>query len=174
MKYKQFYVDKHAEHNDWWVGTFIYETPISTINVAPRLRENLYNYSCKTMLDYGSGKGHQYSIEHMDQYLDVGVDMYDPGIPGIDTLQDKTYDAVVCNNVLQLIPEEEIDSALAEIFAKATKFVMITTTPMPSTTKFFDDGTNININVQLESYWQAKIDQHNVNNLPVDLLYVEW
>ena len=174
MKYKQFYVDKHAAHSDWWVGTYIYETPISTINIAPRLRENVFNYGCKTMLDYGSGKGHQYTVEQYDKYIDVQVDMYDPGVPGIDTLQDKQYDAVLCMFVLPMVPEEEIDGVLTDIFSRATKFVAFGLVNKPSRTKTFDDGTNIVVSYKTEEEWRARIALFNTNNLPIDVLFVDW
>lgn len=173
MKYKQDLIDMHAEHSDWFTGGFIYETPASVINIAPRLRELIFNTSSEYILDFGCGKGHQYTIDKFDKYFGVTVDMYDPCVPGIDILQDKKYDGVICANVLNTIPEEELDEALDQIFSRAKKFVFIGVTDM-ALGKTYSDGNDICVNKKDESYWRAKVDQFNTNNVTVDLMFVEW
>ena len=55
----------------------------------------------KTLLDYGSGGGHQYHIEKLHEAWGVMPALYDPAVQGIDVKPEGQFDGVIsqmCSN----------------------------------------------------------------------------
>ncbi len=78
-----------------------------------QLQELVKNYNCKTMLDYGCGKGTQYSGDELDFAKLIGIesyDLYDPAYEKYKDLPAGHWDLTVCLDVLPFIPEEDIDT----------------------------------------------------------------
>lgn len=124
----------------------------------------------KFLLDYGSGKGKQYSIHKLDEYWGVTVECYDPYVKEFSTLPDKTYDGVVCTDVLEHIPEENLDLVLNNIFSRATKFVYFCI-HVGKATKKFSNGENVHVTIRPPEYWKDKIQQYNKNNLLFEITF---
>lgn len=123
-----------------------------------------------TILDYGSGKGLQYSKFKMDKFWNVSVDCYDPYVEKFSILPDKTYDGVICTDVLEHIPEDKLNETLSVIFSKATKFVFFCI-HIEEATKKFSDGRNVHVTVKPTEFWTDLINLHNKNNLKVKLVF---
>jgi len=102
------------QQNKSWDGkdTFSYHRQIRDVS-------QLYN--CKTLLDYGCGKGHQWTastafwpdttVMKFKDYLNItSVTKYDPCVTefAVDPLEQK-YDLVICNQVLTYIPDEDLE-----------------------------------------------------------------
>lgn len=117
-----------------------------------------------TILDYGSGKGMQYSKFKIHEVWKVSVDCYDPYVAGIDILPDKKYDGVICTDVLEHVPEEKLDEALSIIFSKATKFVFLCI-HIGEAKKTFSDGTNVHVTIKSKEFWTELVNKHNINNI---------
>lgn len=92
----------------------------------------------KTMLDYGCGKGQQYAIKDKDLFgihipslsIGLGVDItpFDPGVPLYATRPEGQFDAVVCVDVLEYVPDVDVVSVLEDIFNYSKSMVFIQTT----------------------------------------------
>lgn len=121
------------------------------------------------MLDYGSGKGQQYSKHHLDKVWNVEVDCYDPFYEPFSKIPEKLYDGTICIEVLEHIPEEELDTVLDTIFSKTKKFVLFTACSRPAN-KFFEDGTNVHVTIKDYQWWLEKIKPHNVDNIIVEII----
>ncbi len=68
----------------------------------------------KSVLDYGCGKG--LLLEQLKKkYPEIFFYGYDPGVEGKDTLPVKTADLVINTDVLEHIPENEIEDAVRQI-----------------------------------------------------------
>jgi len=161
MKYQQYYTYHHAQDDNFFMGNGkLFKSH------ANKMKTLIEMTGSSTLLDYGSGKGFQYSTLNTDSYWNVSVDCYDFAIPEFKTLQDKKYDGVMCMDVFDLVPEEEVDQALTEIFSRATKFVYIVIRNWPSK-KFLEDGNSISVNMNNGEWWDNKISQHNINNIIV-------
>lgn len=101
---------------------------------------------CKTMLDYGCGKGHQwvepydpkkgfYNPERMpdvepfgqplDQYLNVQVTKYDPGVKEFERQPQGKFDIVVATQVIGAIAQADMQWAVDHMFSLANKAVLI-------------------------------------------------
>lgn len=97
-------------------------TRASYIKLSIWLKENYPGI--KTILDYGSGLG--LGTEVLQEYF-TNVDSYDPfpssHVPTFKTLQsiNKTYDVIVCLNVLNVIPLPNRDVVVKKIFKLLNK-----------------------------------------------------
>ena len=161
MKHKDDYIKLHKGNN-----FFGYSLLPSKNKIYDIVKET----SSETILDYGSGKGHQYSKLKIDLYWGVEVDCYDPGYEPFFQLPNKTYDGVVCTEVLEHVPIEEVDQVLTEIFERATRFVYLSIATYPAG-KTFPDGTNVHVTIESKEWWHQKVAEHNTNNIKVVIMY---
>jgi hypothetical protein len=110
---------------------------------VPQLQYLMRLHSASSVLDYGSGKGLQYALPGysyrlpdgtqsqpapLDQHIGAdSVTLYDPGVPGIDTLPSEHFkcDAIICTQVLGNIADQDL-SWVRDLWASwATKFVFV-------------------------------------------------
>lgn len=130
---------------------------LSVLKFADEIGELIKQYDVKTVLDYGSGQGHQYMPPHsLQKKWGVDVTMYDPAVDGLDVLTKETFGAVICTDVLEHVPESEIPILLASVFSRATKFVFLTVCCRPAK-KTFPDGTNVHVTVKALPWWEEII-----------------
>ena len=127
----------------------------------------------KTILDYGCGKGLQYSSMKIHEAWDVPMPtMYDPAVPGIDQKPIGVFDGVICNDMLEHVPEDFIDETLATLFAHARKFLFLSICTVPAT-KRLPDGRNCHLTVKPKEWWDRTLDEH-IRAYPDLLLDVEY
>ena len=107
------------------------------------IKDLVQKYQASTMLDYGSGRGDQYSIPvpyptetagvytdsiTFDQYIGVkSVQQYDPCVSGIDVLPElsQKFDCVICTQVLGSIPDADIPEVIKLLATYSTKFCFV-------------------------------------------------
>src|SRR5688500_18816404 len=102
---------------------------------APRIRQLIRRTGSRSILDYGAGKGMQYDLRRIVDddgidYPDIrsywGVEeirCYDPGYPQFAQLPVGSFDGVICTDVLEHCPEDDMPWILGELFAFARRFV---------------------------------------------------
>jgi hypothetical protein len=125
----------------------------------------------KTLLDFGCGRGDAYrSPHHVWKQWGLpfsGVTMYDPAFSRNNELPaaGKKFDVVVCSDVLEHIPEDEVD-AFIERLAAYTRHALWASVCCRPAKKTFPDGTNLHITVKPYSWWREKVEaaaaRHNV------------
>jgi hypothetical protein len=137
---------------------------------APRIKRLIRRTGSQTILDYGSGKGGQYDqllrmVDDEDdvEYPDIrsywGVQeirCYDPGYSAFDKLPSGTFDGVICTDVLEHCPEEDIPWILDELFAFARKFVYANVACFPAR-KRLPSGGNAHCTVRPVKWWEGQI-----------------
>lgn len=134
-----------------------------------RIRELVRLTGAKTVLDYGSGKGQQYDpldragrerlggADSVIAYWDVcEVRCYDPFYEPYSRLPEERFDAVVCTDVLEHCPEEDMDWILEEIFGYASKFVFAVIACYPAE-KRLPDGSNAHCTIRPAQWWRGRI-----------------
>ena len=107
------------------------------------IRDLVQKYQANTMLDYGSGRGDQYSIPvpyptetagvytdpmTFDQYVNIQqVTLYDPCVTGLDTLPSSTpkFDCVICTQVLGSIPDADVPMVIQSLANYSAKFCFV-------------------------------------------------
>jgi hypothetical protein len=123
----------------------------------------------RTILDYGAGKGQQYlplrivDEEERTEYPDIrsfwGVDdirCYDPGYQPFKELPAGKFDGVVCTDVLEHCPEQDIPWILDELFAFATRFVFANVACFPAR-KRLPSGGNAHCTIKPVGWWEEQL-----------------
>lgn len=120
----------------------------------PEIKELIGRHDCKTVLDYGCGKA---SAHHKNKLGDVTL--YDPYYEPYSKKPDGTYDMVICTDVMEHVPEDEVGKVLAELINYTDKvlFLAICTKPAKKT---FSDGTNVHLTVRPKEWWESMLTTH--------------
>ena len=125
-------------------------------------------HGAKTILDYGSGKGVQYtsvriSLPGGQQFNTIpdywGVDSvtcYDPGYEPFSRLPNGLFDGVICTDVLEHCPREDMHWIVNEIFSFAEKFVYANVACYPAK-KRLANGENAHCTIESVDGWQSLI-----------------
>ena len=148
---------------------------ISLVPFAYDIYNILLNNNCKSILDYGCGKAIPYKENHRDVdpkkkipnfdkplHKWWGVDelfLYDPAYPEHDKLPTKKYDMVICTDVLEHIPEEDLDWIIREICSLANKTVFINVSCEPAIKTFTTGkykGENVHVSLFDHEWWVDK------------------
>lgn len=119
-------------------------------NVASLIKET----SSKTLLDYGCGKGKQYSqLKVHEQWGGILPDLYDPGVGKYSKLPNKTWDGVICTDVMEHVPESAVEEVLTEIIKSSKKFVFFNISTRLASAKL-PNGENAHCTVKDHDWWE--------------------
>jgi hypothetical protein len=147
----------------------------SLLPQAFRIKQMIDRHKANTILDYGSGKGHQYrpmllrSAEGttwngvQDFWRVEKINCYDPCYEPYCILPSGKFEGVISTDVLEHCPEEDIDWILDEIFSYSSKFVFANVACYPAR-KRLPSGENAHITVYPKSWWESKIRQAAVRS----------
>jgi len=136
---------------------------------APHIKRMIKASGARTLLDYGCGKGRQYwphrirdeqeGIEYPDIKSFWGISdvrCYDPGYAPFTELPTGTYDGVICTDVLEHCPEEDVPWIIAELFHYAEKFLYANVACFPAR-KRLPSGGNAHCTVKPVRWWEDVI-----------------
>jgi len=138
---------------------------------AGHIRRLIGMTGAATILDYGSGKGLQYRAQGITdgsggveiEYPDVrsywGVDevhCYDPAYTPYAQLPQEQFDGVICTDVLEHCPEEDMPWIVAELFSYARLFVFANVACFPAL-KRLPDGQNAHCTVRPPTWWRELV-----------------
>ena len=116
-------------------------------------------YNPTGLLDYGCGQGLQYSQRRVHEYWGgLMPHLYDPASKHHNKLPAFPVDGVICTDVAEHVPEEELEDFLKEIFRYAKKFVFMTVCTRPAK-KTLPNGMNAHVTVKDEDWWLKKINE---------------
>lgn len=138
----------------------------SLLNVICQIGVLLQKFGCKSVLDYGCGRGDAQRYFRVDALWNVDYKGYDPAVKMFETLPEGKFDAVISTDALEHIPEEDLVGwVLDELFGKATKFVFIKV-PTYEVEQWLPNGENVHCTVKPPEWWQKvlteKGNQHGV------------
>ena len=139
------------------------------MSLFPQLRQvrrMIERTRARTILDYGSGKGLQYRPQPVRvegepgrwdtvaDYWDVDyVACYDPCYAPFSELPGTRFDGVICTDVLEHCPEEDLPWIVGELFGFAEKFVFASIAGYPAR-KRLPSGENAHCTLRPLSWWQ--------------------
>lgn len=133
-------------------------------------------HRARSLLDYGCGAGDAYRSPHK-LHKDFGlrwfdVTLYDPAFPEHDEPPHGQFDGVLCSDVLEHIPESEVDRVVVALFVHARAFVWASVCCRPAK-KAFPDGTNMHVTIQPLQWWIDTFEQHRPRDRDVRFYLVE-
>jgi hypothetical protein len=138
---------------------------------APHIKRLIKLTGAATLLDYGCGKGQQYlprrtsdpdeGVEYPDMQSYWGVkaiQRYDPAYQPFTQLPSGNFDGVICTDVLEHCPEEDIPWILGELFGYATKFVFANVACFPAK-KRLPSGGNAHCTIKPVRWWEEHVER---------------
>jgi hypothetical protein len=134
---------------------------------AARIKGLVETHAARTLLDYGSGKGHQYqplevkltdgrSYRSIPEFWGVEVTCYDPAYEPFRQLPSGKFDGVISTDVLEHCPEQDIPWILEEMFSYAKKFVFANVACYPAM-KHLPNGENAHCTVRPKAWGQDQL-----------------
>ena len=118
------------QNNKSWAG-------YDVVKYQKKIKDLVNRYRATTILDYGCGKGMQYkeplpyasedNWQTFNEYLGVTVYKYDPCVPEHSTLPPvgTKFDGVICTQVLNSIPDDDMPWVRDLLEGYATKFCFV-------------------------------------------------
>lgn len=143
---------------------------ISLMPHLGRIKQLIVETGAKTILDYGSGKGIQYEPQRIAlpgrgewdgvlDYWDVDeVRCYDPCYEPYSRLPEGCFDGVVCTDVLEHCPEEDLRWIVNEMFSFATRFAYAGVACYPAKSRL-PNGENAHCTVRPPQWWRDLFEE---------------
>ena len=110
-------------------------------------------YQCETILDYGCGKAQFWPAEWLGK-----IQGYDPAYEKF-ALEPTEADLVICCDVMEHIPESEIENVLTHINSLANKWTFFAIDTKRAK-KRFSDGSNCHVTIQSPEWWQEQLNKY--------------
>jgi len=125
---------------------------------AEKINHYIEDLDLVTLLDYGSGKA------KFHKKLNAVVTPYDPAVPEFQKLPDEDFDGVICTDVLEHVPEDELDDVLTQIFNRARYFVYFSISTKPAK-KTLPNGENAHCTIKPEGWWEEYISEYQTSQV---------
>jgi len=138
---------------------------VSILPHLARIKELIAATGAATLLDYGCGKGMQYELRSFEvpgagvqdsiiDYWDLDeVACYDPCYPPYSKLPEEKFDGVICTDVLEHCPEEDIPWIVDELFGYARRFVFASIACYPAKSRL-PNGENAHCTIRPLEWWR--------------------
>ncbi len=135
------------------------------------IKSYIESTNSKTILDYGSGKAAFYKKKDLKilnesdkkeyntikDFWNVNkIEFYDVGVKEYQVFPNKNFDGIICTDVLEHIPIEDIPWVVKELFSFAKKFVYIKVA-CSFAGSFLPTGENAHITVAGPDWWYGLI-----------------
>lgn len=151
----QYYIDQYKIKHAEGYTEFYQISPSFT--AKHQIKEMLEKCEAKTLLDYGISSGTQYEVGKLHEYL--GLDSYtgyDPAVEKYSQKPEGKFDAVLCYDVLEHVPEDSLDYVIQDVFSYPTKVVMFKM-GLGTATAMLPNGENAHITIRSLDWWREKI-----------------
>jgi cyclopropane fatty-acyl-phospholipid synthase-like methyltransferase len=147
--YKQMHKDPNVFGGD---STKIY---------AKQISELVTKFNVSSILDYGCGKGLQYTRDriHHEYFNSIMPELFDIGVSDYEHLPSGTFDAVISIDVLEHIPEIQLEDVLKQIYSKATKCVFLGIHSHKAK-KYLPNGDNVHCTIHPVEWWIKLASQY--------------
>ena len=149
-------LDEYKEMHKSAEGMFNGRSLVKFVDI---IKHYLKRNHCKSFLDYGCGKGYLYTKDFrkvtkakelpksLPEYWNIdNYKLYDPGHEEHNELPLGKFDAVICTDVLEHIPESDLRWVTQEIFGFAKKIVFLNIACMAALKKL-KDGRNAHVSL---------------------------
>lgn len=169
IKHIEYYKKMHREGYSLINGKFrksenAYDGK-STIAFAHTINKIIIKNSILSLLDYGCGKAFYYNngftidnkkINSLRDHWKADINLYDPCFEKYSKFPDKRVDLTICIDVLEHIPEIDIDWILHKIFSITNKFVFLNIACY-NAIALLPNGQNAHTNIKEPKWWFEKL-----------------
>ena len=137
----------------------------STIDFSHIIKNIIDRNSYNTLLDYGCGKAFYYDnefilaekkIKSLRDYWDIDIYLYDPCFETYSKFPKVKVELSICIDVLEHIPNQDIDWVLHKIFNSTEKFSFINVACY-SALALLPNGKNAHTNIKSPKWWFEKL-----------------
>lgn len=129
---------------------------VSSENLYKKFRSCIPN-DITSLIDYGSGQSNLAEIIEKEKKNIKEARSYDPAVKGRDEFPEKEYDFVTCTDMLEHVPEEELDATLDKLWWVAERgFFMIACS---EAREILPNGENAHCLVKPPKWWEKKIGE---------------
>ena len=128
-----------------------------------KIQEIIKTNNCNSLLDFGCGKAFLYKnkfkigdkeFTNLSDFWNLqNIYLYDPGLEEYSDYPKGKYDGIICTDVVEHIPENDILNFIDELFKLSNKFIFVVIATMPAS-KYFDDGKNIHLSLKDQEEWK--------------------
>ena len=153
----------------------------STLAFAPIIKKIITYENINNMIDYGCGKGNFYrndfnlgnkKIPALSKFWNIDIKLYDPCYEKYSKFtKDETFDLTICIDVLEHIPETDIEWILERFLKISKKFIFINVACYEAIA-LLPDGKNAHINIQKPKWWSNKIENLLGNQKEVKVICI--
>jgi hypothetical protein len=170
--YAALYRPLHAKNHRTFAGR--------SIRVAvPFITALVQRTKPRRLLDYGCGKGIQYSeLRVHEQWGGLMPRLYDVGMPQFSADPPAIYDGVICTDVMEHIAEADVPAILKHLFSKlpprndgGQSFALFWIACRPAKRKTLRDGRNVHLTIKSPEWWDAQIEAKRPAHVLVEAHY---
>ena len=136
----------------------------SLVKWVLKIKEIIQYSNSKTIIDYGCGKAFLYNnkisikkhpYKNLQEFWNLeDVFLYDPAVEKYSKQPSEKADGIICTDVIEHIPEEDVQAFIDNLFKLSNKFVFFVIATIPAS-KHFDDGRNIHLCLKTEKEWEG-------------------
>ena len=136
---------------------------LSILQHREEIRQLVRKHKARTLIDYGCGAGDAWREPHR-LHKELGlrwfdVQLFDPAFPKHCEAPHGRADGVLCSDVLEHIPEPELDDFVGALYRHARLFIWASVCCRPAK-KTFPDGTNLHVTLHPIEWWRELFDRH--------------
>lgn len=124
--------------------------------LVPYVRLLVRDISACSLIDYGCGKS-----DLATRFRNDGVTRaarYDPYIESLSLRPEGSFDMAVNTDVLEHVPENELDRVIADMQSFTDKVVFVISTTFAD--KILDNGENAHCTIRDPAWWRSKLQKH--------------
>ncbi len=122
----------------------------------PYVLPHVLALSPSSLVDYGAGRS-DIALWLGKAVGAASVARFDPAVPGIDRIPEGQFDVVTSFDVLEHIPDNELDAVLAEMAGMARHALLVI--DIAPAKAILSDGRNAHVTLHEESWWQARLSK---------------
>ena len=133
---------------------------LSTINFADIIKKIIKKNNCKTLFDYGSGKGDRYynksflgekEYPPLKDFWGIKETLFDPGVPFPKPKENESFDIVISIDVLEHIPYQDLGWVIEEIFSYSKNIIFLNVACYAASAKL-PNGDNAHVSL-FDPWW---------------------
>lgn len=138
----------HTENPDYGTSSIMLKEPII---------KYITQFNAREILDYGCGKG--VLSDELEKELSVKCFKYDPCIPEYSIIpENKKFDLVICTDVLEHIPSQDLNKVLCHMSFLGKKFFLNISCRLAG--QILPNGQNAHCTVFPPRWWYKKLSSY--------------